>query len=455
MAGGKNITTYNMTDIYKQKLHSPRDKDGNIYYITKDGAEGLEGGQVNGVNSRKWLHNPKTVYNSPTNIRRIWFSAKNIIVEYYAAPKRGIDAKGNEIRGKLVEVRNLGGIDFRNKAKELLKLLSLGEQANRAIKEGNMSGIEITGNPLSSKGNYALNNVEEIYFDWTALISKDTEPLYATSTLGRNARLGVMTEYLNNHRLNNGGAGGIFETDLPLNLFLGTYTGNVNRNYVRLKRIVMISHLQDIIDKYMTDATVSQHVDTFDINHVTEFTTSWMDRPEIMDAIKATNSDVWITNIQGTESANKKNKKYLDGKPSKTYFMVKSSTFLFDDLVLGPKIDKYTSKVEEMIKEKQDADRTAEATQREAEKAAEAEARAAKDAEIEENGPQAGSVYELMENIKELHGLEVAKKAFAAVTFSLNEHDIKLLLASMPTDMQKMYNTARKNMKDKINNNLR
>ena len=157
MADGKNSTTYDMTNIYKQRLHSPRDKAGNIYYITKDGTDN------SGIKSKNWMMDPNTVCNSPTNVRRVWFTAKNIIVEYYAAPKRGLDPRsGKAQRGKLVEVRNLGGIDFRDKSKELLRLKSLGDQAKKAVEEGYMAGIEITGNPLLSKGNYAFNNIEEI-----------------------------------------------------------------------------------------------------------------------------------------------------------------------------------------------------------------------------------------------------------------------------------------------------
>lgn len=419
----------NMTDIYRKRLHSPMDKNGNIYYTTVEGAKGLSSDELRSLKENTWMLNRKEFCNSPTNIRRIWFSAKNCIVEYYAAPKKGPKGKS-----ELVTIKGLDGIDFRNKAIDLLKLLSLPDyQRQQAIKSGTMQSVEITGSPFRAKGQYIFNNIEEIYFDWTALMSKDLELLYAPY-IGGDARTRIINTYFNGGRLGNipGSA------TIPLVLFSGNNDVKISGNYKRLKRIVMISHLQDIIDKYMTSSNISGHLETFSIHKAKDVSECWMDRPEIKQAIAATNSDVWRAEITSTTNSNL----------SMDNFILKPETYEFDRTVLadiGPKdhpkvkgkIHKYIDAIAEIkaAKAQEEQDKK---NQEALEKAAEAEAR---DRELAESGPAQGSVYEFIESLKDGTNDKLIAKAVAVALTNGNTYDYGIALAGMPKAVQSIYTT--------------
>lgn len=422
---------YNMTDIYKKRLHTPIDNNGNIYYITREGAQGLNAEEMRILKNNNWLKDKSTNCNSPTNIRRIWFTAKNIAVEYYASPKR------DNVPQVLVDVKTLGGVDFRNHAKSLAMLLSLPDyQRKQAVKAGTMKDISIVGSPFRAKGQYVFNNLEEIYFDWTALMSKDCANLYEPF-LGQDFRRIVLETYINNRRL-----GQVPHcSDIVLTLFLGNNEGRVAGTYKRLRKIVMISHLQDILDHCMANGGFSQHVDTFSLHNVVEQSTSWMDRDDIKSLINATQSDVWAYEISGT--SNKYTKLEDD-------FILKPSIYEFDHEVLigtGQNKGKIVKYIEAVKKSKEDNGLDARIAQEEAEKQAKEAERQARMAEIQEQdkileatGPAAGSIYEFLEQIKSSTNSEnIAKRALAVAVVTGNDYDFGLALDGMPSKVKQTY----------------
>ena len=166
-----------------------------------------------------------------------------------------------------------------------------------------------------------------------------------------------------------------------------------------------------------------------------------MDRPEIKDAIEKLRADVWNYEISGTDNTNTNLNK----------FEIKSSLYKFDDEVLKDKITKYIASVDKLVSETGYTANLKKKTEEEqAAKEAKAAETKARDEELRANGPEAGSVYEFINQIKESYGAAVAAKAFGAALVRGNEYDFGIALQGMPSDVQSIYKKAIKDAKDSI-----
>ena len=123
-------------------IHRPRIDDFPVYARVDNDIQELSN------RTDKWKANTEKIYNSPTNIRRVYFTYKGIYVNYYQPVKGG---------DKYLKA----GIGSTNLKEIIIK--------NSYNKDYKFSGCYLTAitNP------WVCSNIEEIYFDWSMFMSSD------------------------------------------------------------------------------------------------------------------------------------------------------------------------------------------------------------------------------------------------------------------------------------------
>lgn len=170
---------YRVNKMVSSILHRPFYEDnGNqlILYTKVDGYNGEEGSIENSYKTSskyaKYMKEKETTYNSPRNIRRIFITAEEVIVQYYGGPI--VKGKSN---GQTWSSRKYSG-------KSIAELLN-----EKAKQDASLSGdrIEVTGNVFSAVTSpYMCSNLEEIYIDasllWIALMEDGIDIMLSDRT---------------------------------------------------------------------------------------------------------------------------------------------------------------------------------------------------------------------------------------------------------------------------------
>lgn len=325
MAGSVQTVSININKIYRDLLHRPRDKRGNVYYVPLQNADNISKEDRQLTADKEYMMRQKLYCNSPTNLRRVWLSLNHVAVEYYVTPL-------NNNETTKVYVRHISKADnLRDIVRKFLDFKSINENQmmmSKAIGEKLPDKIKIEGRGFQALTHpWTCNNLEEIYFDYGLLVSMDAEVLMAQHGTNAVEQLGKFYTGQEQHNIS--------ENDVPLRLFSGGYgekDGALNQ-YKRLHTVAMISKL----DKILALADFSKSVSRFDKDNPVQMPTSWYKQQGVMSAIVQSNSEVWVWN-----------KKSPVNNMSIEDFNIKSSYYVFDDEHLDPYIRSYIKKLKEL-----------------------------------------------------------------------------------------------------------
>lgn len=218
------MARYSLDSIVGKCLHRPitsGDPDRLPLYKRNDGVFD-ETSNVKQTRSDAWMNAVNTNYSSPNNVRRLFITYKGVYVHYFR-PMVGDKSRETE---KFYSY------------KDLYKDSNRGFEPEKILLRQDMQS-EVTKFGLGAlRGQWTCSNIEEIYFDWTVLLSSD---------LGR---LGLGSA-INSMVLMNGktGQGGVKQGDILWNIFSNaclTSGENVQKTFPRLRTICYIDKLDQI-----------------------------------------------------------------------------------------------------------------------------------------------------------------------------------------------------------------
>lgn len=248
--------TIYINSLINKAMHRPYIKEtGEVLYPVLDNYSGKTEGASNQNKSSQFMAKSKIAYNSPTNIRRLFITCSGVVVEYYLPPViQGSESRRiTKVAFSSVIDSDLGVSNFKDIAQKLIsyqeevKSHMLEKQINKNAKEPIQ--YTVTGNPFGVISNiYACNNIEEIYIDWTMMISQDIQPYAGGSCHGLDLRL--LVPYINNEfssgivQDKSGILKGLFKTSNGLN----SDNAEIRTRFPRLKLIAFVPSLDNILN---------------------------------------------------------------------------------------------------------------------------------------------------------------------------------------------------------------
>lgn len=207
-------TLINLNQLITDMIHRPR-INGFPLYKRVDESEQNEGKEFTAESrGEKWVKASNKAYNSPGNIRRIFITHKRVIVHYFA-PVFGDKNKSLSRQA-----------NFPIDMEQVLISLMRGENKYRV--KG--TGLYAIYKP------WVCSNVEEVYFDWTLLMSEEVN----------NMGFGNLINYYNTIE-KVGMMDGTPIKEIFKNECLRGVDGLRNR-FTRLRCIGLISNLEEIYD---------------------------------------------------------------------------------------------------------------------------------------------------------------------------------------------------------------
>lgn len=307
-----------LNSLYKKAMHRPSTKDGFTLYTKTEGYNGTMEGESSADKSEDYKRMSSIHYNSPTNIRKVFITGKGITVQYYTpfistkqVPRWNHVALEKDLF-KIAE-KKLTYNDDKNMY-EYSKIAN--EKVSEPIKykvAGN--GIGIFANP------WVCNNIEEIYFDWTMLISDDVGPYFQEF---------ATREWYTNFITGQYGPQEIQNYNALKAFFMQFNSGGIRelrRRFPRLKVIAMISKLEDVLNH-----PSMQKVD-LEFSSLEESTKTWY---AVNRELVAASGSV-VLHIGLEQDLEKPNKN----------FTVKSNQYKFDYDKLDSVIKSYLTKIED------------------------------------------------------------------------------------------------------------
>lgn len=333
------MASYRLADAYREIVHSPR-LEGTVMYIPKQSGDtnGLTQDDIHLLNNQELMKLKSKYMNSPTNIRRVWLTHKRVMVEYYAAPI----VNGTSV-GELSKIRELKSINIDGKKysvydiAETIYKYRTAEVSQRTLAK--LEDIKLPGRVLQALTHpYTLNNLEEVYIDWASLLTEDAETILAQNNFNL---MYILETILGGGNINTNPV----NTDIPLRLLVGPDKTQLSSSYKRLKKVVFISNLDEVITTMDNHKVLNESLETFNINQPVMESKSWLDSDITKKYVEFSNSAIWISNTPNPIKSNIYEIK--DGK-LKT-FEIKSAQYAFDDEHLRLKIESYTSKLKDTI----------------------------------------------------------------------------------------------------------
>ena len=227
-----SINLFNRT---RAACHYPNAKGKAYYPLYKRATSNTNGGEsdegewgllARAVSDPDWAKQIQSNFGSPRNIKRLFIGVNRAIIHLWVPVIKDGKQKSN-----LVEKISFG--DVIDNA-EVKPLISRGESDKHKISNSRLG--------ISTIKEWALSNVEEIYFDWTALASKDNN----TTPFGTNGNkltaLGIMNRVYSHSQM---------EDDAAFKDFISGLIAkkSLEIDYPRLKRVMMIENLDSLLDK--------------------------------------------------------------------------------------------------------------------------------------------------------------------------------------------------------------
>lgn len=327
MAGMK-YENVNFNNILREGIHFPKTKNGNVLYTRIASFDGKDtDGDFYDKKVEKdpiYLQQSKVVYNSPTNIKRIFITGTHIYITYHTSPvdKKSSNGRISGGRHHSASIKTLNNDkNLFEIAKELLDLdqkkaafeaeRAVNPKAELTVYNVNGTGSGTTNNLIKAlSAGWVASNVEEFYFDWTALL-----PSEVFSMLFNN--IGSASNLINMF-LNSQGNNKIVENDYIKNLVTKFNSGGVRdftKRFPRLRFAAMISNLDAIYNQVEDKGDIEGYGDSHSDNVKT-----WFSRNKSI--IEQQGGVVFCSKFDGSlQDYKTKEQQYLfDNEKLKTFF---------------------------------------------------------------------------------------------------------------------------------------
>ena len=298
------MSIYSLDSIVSKCVHRPivsKDPDKLPLYKRNDGKFDIVDGKQ--TRSDIWLSTVQKVYSSPNNVRRVFVTYKGVWVEYYR-PIAGMNKD-------TLKFYDYSKVNDKFRPMEIL----------RKGQEGVISGTGFR----AIKGQWTCSNIEEIWFDWTLLLSETLDELNLRGILGAWTSKG--TTQSDNGRV--------------LKALFDRYClkdgGELRNIFPRLKVIGYCSELDTALNVYRRKTGEDSAED---------FIKSWADNNIIKQAIKSPNAFVSIYRFPYTDDLGMK--------------YTTRSFYNFDVEVLQPYFTKMKDKVGNYLAAKRKGERVVE-----------------------------------------------------------------------------------------------
>lgn len=322
--------------IISKKLHGPRSSEGFVLYPKTEGKDDDTRAEA----SVRYKKEGETSYNSATNIRRIFITGSRVVVQYYATPEtKNKNGKHHWIERKLNDENNMFDIarkiasydkDFNDYQRQKQWIDKNAKEPDKYSVSGNCWGI------LTYP--YTCNNVEEIYFDWTFLLSRDNKPFLGELALYSSQGNTDKPNNLFYMFLDKKEQSSIIENNAMLgfmsNILSGGDPAKLRKSFPRLRTVAMISKLDAILEH----ASVKKP--DLEFNSVKESRISWFDANKAL--IQQSNSVVFVSNFKSEIGAQESGNGLL-WKPNKNFKL--QGYYKFEVNKLQAKFDEYTHRI--------------------------------------------------------------------------------------------------------------
>lgn len=315
----------NLNQIIKKAMHRPISSDGFVLYPHIPGYNGSELGETQAEQSEIFKNTSVNNYNSPTNIRKVFITGSKVIVQYYSA----LVSKGAQTTPKW-HVTEFPSDD--NLFKVANEIFTYGRRYNEYMGEKSINAnakepdnYTVEGNGIGVIANpWVCNNIEEIYFDWTMLISSDVAPYFSN----------ICTPEMYTSFITKSTQAQETASSQIIDFFSAFNSGGIKdlrKRYPRLRLIAMISNLEDVlghpsmvkVDQSFSDLEAAKQT-WYEVNR---------------ELIGASGSLVLLGDLRnGLPKLNKE-------------FIIKDNTYKFDYEKLKGEIERYTRKIDDYTRQ--------------------------------------------------------------------------------------------------------
>lgn len=227
MADEKKLEVLNLYKRTRAYVHAPNSMGNDAYPLykrvdmTSDDVDGGDTTQwlAKAQKDEEWSNKINTNYGSPRNIRRLFIGANNYVVHFWEP----IVSKGKQGSERIVK---------RSSSKKL-------EYTPEFITSGKNEKYSLGSSKagLSTLKDWSLKNLEEVYFDWTAIYSKQV-PGDAINKMYSLKGVDMANKFVKE----------LFTT-------FCCRTNNIDKDYPRLKVVAFISNLDKVMENVSTAYT--------------------------------------------------------------------------------------------------------------------------------------------------------------------------------------------------------
>lgn len=322
MAGIK-YENVNFNSILRGGIHFPKTKNGSVLYTRIQSFNGKD--DDGDFYDKKletdpiYMEQSKIVYNSPTNIKRIFITGDKIYVRYHRTP---VDKKN-----KAMKSYHLSHISTFNNNKNLFEVAKDLIDADRkkaqfeAERQVNPKAELTLYNVNGNAGNtnnllkalstgWVASNVEELYFDWTALLPYE---VYSIIMPDMGTPANIAKYFLNPQNQPK-----MIKNDLVKNAIYKFNSGGVkdlSKRFPRLRIAAMISNLDSILEEVWDNQDKEMYGTDYDKNIQTWFSTH-------RDLITQKGGSVIYSTFSGqlTEYKTKEQQYLFDAEKLKDFF---------------------------------------------------------------------------------------------------------------------------------------
>lgn len=354
------MAKFNLDTIIGRCVHRPvAAKDPDMFPLYKRNDDFFRTNKSAGSRSDVWLKAVEATYSSPNNIRRVFITYAGVYVHLY-----------KPIKGAGADTMKFYKYDSVNKEFNPVGLV-----------QGGRTGEVYKTGLGAFKGQWSCSNIEEIWFDWTLLMSAEIQALYP-NCINEMTREGTTTVQ-----------NGKFLREL-FNRFCLKPGEDLGKVFPRLKVIGYIDKLYPVYTKIKYKAGEDS---------LEDFKSLWADRQEVKFAINIPTAYVMMHRIYNAHELNDK--------------FITRSFYSYDTEVLDPYFENLKNR---MLKYAYD-ERTKQVS------------KPKKVSEFEE----------LLNKIEQTKGLEVARQKFIVATSGADKE--KLIASLSPECRAKyVSNTAKK-----------
>lgn len=326
--------TLSLSSLINNNIHKPKTKSGFTLYPKIEGYKGaMEGGEATTKAEADPGYKAQVArnYNSPTNIKRIFITAKHVTVEYHTGPIIGGTSGNRWVQSETRDSES--GLTLYEIAEKIATYEDDTHKyvMEKAINKGATAPTQycITGAFNIGSHPYACSNVEEIYFDWSVLLSSDVAP-YFNELLHGATPAQIAMKFVNFN------ANFVSENSMPINLFIAQSAAgskDLRKKYPRLREITFISNLEELTS---SGATVG-FMKTPENEQSGAAYKTWF---ELNEAVIKNSSTCTLRGNMTSQVANPNDK-----------FILKSFMYKFDFDKLEAHIKSYTDKIQTIIRQ--------------------------------------------------------------------------------------------------------